>query len=158
MYISATLPKLEDFFDNLSGKLEYKTAVSIKNEEEILYLVEQDKLPRFPESNILENRKREVEKSVQLSLNWYHEDVKNADWIDNDNVRKFVNDTLPRPYDNLVTNKDGNNQLEFDSFTEDFDRKRVFKGSSDGGGLAKLYNNLQGAAQDRLKLNKIGRN
>lgn len=40
MYISATLPKLEDFFDNLSGKLEYKTAVSIKNEEEILYLVE----------------------------------------------------------------------------------------------------------------------
>ena len=61
-------------------------------------------------------------------------------------MRKFVNDALPRPYDNLVTNKDGNNQLEFDSFTEDFDRKRVFKGSSDGGGLAKLYNNLQGAA------------
>lgn len=37
--ITATLLKLDDFFDNLSGKLEYETSVSIKSDEDTPYAV-----------------------------------------------------------------------------------------------------------------------
>lgn len=45
------------------------------------YPVEQDKLTHSPETNFLQNRQREVNEFVWVSLNQYDDDIKNADWI-----------------------------------------------------------------------------
>ena len=62
---------------------------------------------------------------MQLSLNLYEEDIKNADLIDSENMRNVINDTLPKFDENLITNKNSNNQLELENFIKDFDCERV---------------------------------
>lgn len=62
---------------------------------------------------------------MQLSLNLYEEDIKNADLIDSENMRNVINDTLPKFDENIITNKNSNNQLELENFIKDFDCERV---------------------------------
>lgn len=62
---------------------------------------------------------------MQLSLNLYEEDIKNADVIDSENMRNVINDTLPKFDENIITNKNSNNQLELENFIKDFDCERV---------------------------------
>ena len=62
---------------------------------------------------------------MQFSLNLYEEDIKNADLIDSENMRNVINDTLPKFDENIITNKNSNNQLELENFIKDFDCERV---------------------------------
>ena len=62
---------------------------------------------------------------MQLSLNLFEEDIKNADLIDSENMRNVINDTLPKFDENIITNKNSNNQLELENFIKDFDCERV---------------------------------
>ena len=62
---------------------------------------------------------------MQLSLNLHEEDIKNADLIDSENMRNVINDTLPKFDENIITNKNSNNQLELENFIKDFDCERV---------------------------------
>ena len=62
---------------------------------------------------------------MQLSLNLYEEDIKIADLIDSENMRNVINDTLPKFDENIITNKNSNNQLELENFIKDFDCERV---------------------------------
>lgn len=62
---------------------------------------------------------------MQLSLILYEEDIKNADLIDSENMRNVINDTLPKFDENIITNKNSNNQLELENFIKDFDCERV---------------------------------
>ena len=62
---------------------------------------------------------------MQLSLILYEEDIKNADLIDSENMRNVINDTLLKFDENIITNKNSNNQLELENFIKDFDCERV---------------------------------
>ena len=55
--------------------------------------------------------------SLSVSLRWYGEEIKNAYSIENldENLRNFISHAFSKLDDNLVTNKDPNNQLEFDT-------------------------------------------
>lgn len=91
---------------------------SIKKGEEISLPVMIDKIPHFPEENILENTKREIQDCIDLILNLYSKDIKQSDQNDQEEMKNLLLATT-----GVIDELDV--ELDYDNLFDEFNNEEI---------------------------------
>ena len=98
--------------------LDNTTVESIKKGEEISLPVMIDKIPHFPEENILENTKREIQDYIDLILNLYSKDIKQSDQNDQEEMKNLLFATT-----GVIDELDV--ELDYDNLFDEFNNEEI---------------------------------
>ena len=77
-----------------------------------------DKIPHFPEENILENTKREIQDCIDLILNLYSKDIKQSDQNDQEEMKNLLLATT-----GVIDELDV--ELDYDNLFDEFNNEEI---------------------------------
>ena len=77
-----------------------------------------DKIPHFPEENILENTKREIQDCIDLILNLYSKDIKQSDQNDQEEMKNLLFATT-----GVIDELDV--ELDYDNLFDEFNNEEI---------------------------------
>lgn len=77
-----------------------------------------DKIPHFPEENILENTKREIQDYIDLILNLYSKDIKQSDQNDQEEMKNLLFATT-----GVIDELDV--ELDYDNLFDEFNNEEI---------------------------------
>lgn len=77
-----------------------------------------DKIPHFPEENILENTKREIQDYIDLILNLYSKDIKPSDQNDQEEMKNLLFATT-----GVIDELDV--ELDYDNLFDEFNNEEI---------------------------------